>query len=130
MKHPSRSRRWIILVPLGAVAFLAAVTGLVYLLWNHVLVDVTGVKLITYWQALGLLVLSKLLFSGLPGGGRGGPPWRHRFGGHCDEERFKHLSPEEREKMREEMRRRFGDWPRPRWCSPEPETPREQPPSS
>jgi hypothetical protein len=29
------------------------------------------------------------------------------------------LTPEQREKMREEMRHRFGDWPRPSWCEPE-----------
>jgi hypothetical protein len=30
--------------------------------------------------------------------------------------RWESLTPEQREKMREEMRERFGDWPKPPWC--------------
>jgi hypothetical protein len=32
------------------------------------------------------------------------------------EERWAKFTPEQREEMRAEMRRRFGDWPRPTWC--------------
>jgi hypothetical protein len=33
-------------------------------LWNSLLPDIFGVKAITYWQGLGLLVLGRLLFGG------------------------------------------------------------------
>ena len=39
-------------------------------LWNHLLPEIAGVRTITFWQALGLLILSKILFGGFrrPGG--------------------------------------------------------------
>jgi hypothetical protein len=111
------------LFPVIVLVFLAIFSLAVYLLWNHVLVDVLGVRLITYWQALGILVLAKILFSGFPGRRGGfGPPWRRRF----MMERWESLTPEERERMREEMRQRFGDWPRPPWCESGTEPPSPQ----
>lgn len=47
-------------------AFFALVLGLVVQwLWNWLMPDIFGLKAITYWQAFGLLFLSKLLFGGL-----------------------------------------------------------------
>ena len=107
------------LIPLAVIAFLGVFAFAVYELWNGVLTDVLPVKAITFWQALGLLVLAKILFGGFP----------HR-GGHCGSlrehimaKRWAHASPEEQEQMREEMRRRFGDWPRPSWCCSDEEKP-------
>lgn len=97
------------LLPLAVLAFLGVFTLAVYELWNGVLVDVVPVKAITFWQALGLLVLAKILFGGFP----------HRCGSlrdHFMAKRWAAASPEEREKMREEMRRRFGDWPHAHGC--------------
>ncbi len=103
-------RKFRFLIPLIVLAVLAILTFAVYELWNHVLTDVLGVKLITYWQALGLLVLARILFGTFPGrrGGPFGPPWRR----HMMTEGWQSLTPEQRE----EMRRRFGVWPRPPWC--------------
>ena len=108
------------LIPLGILAFVGLFTYAVYALWNGVLTDVLGVKVITYWQALGLLVLAKILFGGFP----------HRRGGPCGHFRERMLSkrwesatPEQREKMREEMRHRFGDWPRATCCDTEDKEP-------
>ena len=118
-------RKFRFLIPLFVLAFLALVTGVVFGLWNGVLTDVLGVKPITYWQALGLLVLAKILFGGFPGRrGRFGPPWWAR---RKMMERWQSLTPEQREQMREEMRGRFGEWPHPPWCGPEPEKPGEAP---
>lgn len=112
--HPCHKYRF--LIPFAIVGFLAVFTAAVYFLWNGVLTDVLGVKTITYWQALGLLVLAKILFGGFPcRGHRFGPPWRERMlAKHWDS-----LTPEQREKMREKIRHRFGDWPRPPWEEPE-----------
>lgn len=96
-------RFFIPLIIIGVVALLAlAVHGL----WNHVLTDVLNVKSITYWQALGILALAKILFGGFPcRGGRCGPGmWRERM----MMKRWESLTPEEREKMRDEMHHRFG----------------------
>ena len=109
-------RRFRLLIPLAVLAFLAILTVVVRDLWNGVLVDVLAVKTVTYWQALGLLLLARILFGGWPGRGRGfGSRWRERMMA----KRWESLNPEQREHMRDEMRRRFGDWPRPPWCDPE-----------
>jgi len=114
-------RRFRFLIPLFILAFLALASGAVYGLWNGVLTDVLGVKTISYWQALGILVLAKILFGGFPGRGGGGfgPSWRRRR----MMERWESLSPEQREQMRADMRQRFGDWPRPPWCDRPTESP-------
>jgi hypothetical protein len=110
--NPDSCRRLRFLIPVAVLAFVGVLSFAVYALWNGVLTDVLAVKAITYWQALGLLVLSKILFGGFPGG-------RRRCGrGRRDRMLSKHwesLNPEQREQLREEMRHRFGDWPRP-WC--------------
>ena len=104
--------------------FIGAAGFLVMTLWNSILAAVIGVKLITYWQALGLLVLSRILFGGFrPGGGRrwGGGPWqgrsRHAHWKQRMAERFEKMTPEEREKMREKLQSRCGGrgWGGPPW---------------
>lgn len=64
-------------VGLMAIAGIAAVTGIVMLLWNCLLPDlIPGVSPLGYWQALGLLILCRILFGGLRGGFH--PHWRQR----------------------------------------------------
>ena len=103
-------RKFLFIVPLIVLAVVALLSFAVFGLWNGVLADVVGVKAISYWQALGLLVLARILFGGFPGrrGGAFGPPWRRRM----MMERWQSLTPEQRE----ELRRRFGDWPKPPCC--------------
>lgn len=92
------------------IALLATtlLSSLVMLLWNNVLVVVLGLHAVTFWQAAGILVLSKILF----GGFRGGGGWRHRGGPWKKElrEKWHNMSPEEREKLQEKLRGRFGRW--------------------
>ena len=57
--HPCSRARF--LIPFAIVGFLALFTFAVHSLWNGVLTDVLPVKAISYWQALGILVLSKIL---------------------------------------------------------------------
>jgi len=70
-------------------------------LWNWLMPPLFGLHSITYWQALGLLALSWILFGGLRGWPRGGH-WRHR------RSRWEQMTPEEREKFRQGMRGRCG----------------------
>jgi hypothetical protein len=72
-------------------------------LWNWLTPALFGWHLITFWQALGVLVLSKILFGGFRG--RPGPHmyWRRRMA-----ERWEQMTPEEREKVRQGMRGRCG----------------------
>lgn len=99
--------RFKFLIPVFILAVVALLTWAVQALWNGVLVDVVAVKTVTYWQALGLLLLAKILFGGWPR--KAGGHWRTRMWA----KRWQSMNPEQREHLREEMRGRFGDWPRP-----------------
>lgn len=66
-------------------------------LWNWLMPSIFGLRLITFWQALGLVILSKILFGGLHHGHGGRRKhWRRRM-----QERWEKMTPEEREKFRE-----------------------------
>jgi hypothetical protein len=61
-----------------------------------------GWKQITFWQALGLLVLCRILFGNL--GGHGSDHSKSRG---PKSERWERMTPEEREKFRQDMRSRW-----------------------
>jgi hypothetical protein len=72
-------------------------------LWNGLVPVLFHGPVVGFWQAVGLLLLSRILFFGGPGGRFGGGRrnrWRRGF-----RERWEKMTPEEREKMRE----RWGD---------------------
>jgi Ca2+/H+ antiporter, TMEM165/GDT1 family len=122
MNSRRRCRPFWFLIPLAFLAFIFLCPYVVQLLWNGVLTQIVSVNPITYWQAFGLLLLAKILFGGLPGSrgccGGGGPG--ARFRDHLKSKRWAAMDPAERERLKNEMRQRFGDWPRPpRWdcCS-------------
>ena len=84
--------------------------AIVMALWNAILPAVLGVKAITFVQALGILLLSKILFGGFGnrGGwkGGGGPDWKSKI-----KEKFGSMTPEEREKFKAEWKNRCsGGW--------------------
>ncbi len=93
-----------------AIVITAALGYVVMLLWNNVLTAVvTSVSVITFWQALGLLILSKILFGGFKGGwgGHRGGHWKHEM-----KEKWQGMSDEEREKIKKEWRDRCSMWKR------------------
>ena len=53
------------------VAAVFGFTLVVMLLWNALVPELFKGPELGYWQTLGLLVLSKILFSGIGGGGKG-----------------------------------------------------------
>lgn len=62
----------IFIVIFGAIAIsaLALLFGyVVMLLWNWLLPAIFGLGTITFWQAVGIIILAKLLFGGFGGGG-------------------------------------------------------------
>jgi len=102
-------RRWIFIAPLAILGMLlfAFIGGeLVKLLWNWLVPPLFGWREVTFWQALGLLALCRILFGGfgLHGSGRSGV--RRRMA-----ERWEHMTPEERERFRQRMRERWGFGP-------------------
>src|SRR5439155_13858930 len=99
-------RKWIFLAPLAIAAFLLfiAIGGeVVRQLWNWLLPSIFGWRQITFWQALGMLALCRILFGGFGFHGSGRSNIRRRM-----EERCEHMTPEERERFRQRMRERFG----------------------
>src|SRR5262245_19832319 len=100
---------WIAPVALFAMTLFVALGGyVVRSLWNWLLPSLFGWPVITFWQALGLLVLCRLLFGGL--GLHGGPGSR---AGMRMRERWERMTPEERERMRQKMGEHFGFGPPP-----------------
>lgn len=96
-----------ILIPLAVAGILALVSFIVMQLWNNLLPDILHVNAITYWQAMGIFVLCKILFGFGKGGGRMGAPWmRGRMA-----ERMNNMSPEEHARFKQEMEARMcGSW--------------------
>jgi hypothetical protein len=68
-------------------------------LWNALMPELFGWHKLTFWQALGLLVLAKILFGGFHRHSGGHSRWRKDM-----RDRFEQMSPEERERFREGMR--------------------------
>ena len=84
-----------------AVAGVALAGLVVMALWNVLTPDLFGWKPIGYLQALGILVLSRILFGGFRG---------HCGPGHFRERmaaRLEHMTPEERERFRAGMRAKW-----------------------
>ena len=102
-------RKLIWIAPLalvGMAAFVALGGAIVRWLWNWLLPPMFGWHPITFWQAVGLLALCRILFGGLGLGGNPGSRARRRAA-----ERWENLPPEERERLRERMRERWGFGP-------------------
>ena len=90
--------KWIFLAPLAILGMLlfAFIGGeVVKQLWNWLLPPLFGWPQVTFWQALGLLALSRILFGG------------HGF---C-RSHSRGRTPEERERIRQRLRERFGFGP-------------------
>src|SRR4051794_33004549 len=100
MHRGRRFGAFMLLMPLVIVIIAGVLALAVRGLWNGVLTEVVSVKAITYWQALGLLVLARILVGGFPrpGGGRCGPGGRQRM-----MEQWASFTPEQREKLRAGM---------------------------
>jgi len=91
--NSNRRRRLWKFAPLAILA-LAAFGFVVMYLWNWLVPSLFGGHTIGYWQAWGIIVLSKILFGGFSGhsGDHGG--WKRRM-----RERWEKMTPEERAKF-------------------------------
>jgi hypothetical protein len=92
------ARKLAVMVPIGiaAIAIFTFIGGqLVMQLWNWLMPAIFGLPELTFWRAVGLLALSRILFGGMGLGGRGRKS-------HDD------FSPEQKEWFRRKMRERFG----------------------
>jgi Ca2+/H+ antiporter, TMEM165/GDT1 family len=108
-----RKMFWIAPLAILAIVLFITLGGYVVMsLWNWLLPGLFGWKLITFWQAVALLALCRILFGRF--GGRGfRPNFRRRMG-----ERWDRMTPEERERFRERWRSRCGGFEPPEAKTP------------
>jgi hypothetical protein len=99
-------KKWIFIVPaaiVGMLLFTFIGGELVLHLWNWLLPPLFGWRQLTFWQALAMLALCRILFGGFGGRGfhRSNRRWRMA-------ERWENMTPEDREKFRQGMRGSCG----------------------
>ncbi len=104
---------WFWKIGKGILLFTVAVVlvgGVVMLLWNAMIPSLFKGPELSFLQAAGLLVLTRLLFHGWR-------PWRYGHGWHRGhwrkrfEEKVAAMTPEERERYQAEWKRRCGWYP-------------------
>jgi hypothetical protein len=125
MKNRNKFLKFLLFAPIGLagiVLFTFIVGEIVRRLWNWLLPELFGLPIITFWQAVGLLVLTRILVGGFSGRGRhdGGIGARvsDRIADRISDrvadrvaERLEGLSPEERERFTQRLRERWGTAP-------------------
>ncbi len=94
---------WIAKMALMVILFFVVVSAVLMYLWNWLLPEIFGLPVITFWQAAGILLLSKIIFGfGKKGGPpRGGPSWKHKWS---------NMSEEQKQQWKEKFKEK--------WCSP------------
>src|SRR5699024_11547140 len=85
---------------------LAIFSVAVMLLWNWLIPEIFGLPIISFWQALGLLALSRILFGGFV---KGGCNKRKKIKNHL-RERWQKMTPEERKACFERRNKFWGKW--------------------
>ncbi len=99
----------IFLVVIVAIAF-GVVLGTLYL-WNWLVPTLFSGPLIDFWQAAGLLLLSKIFLWGFSGKCRchssanSSGPWKHYW-----KQKWGNMPPEDRERFKQKMKEK--------WCAP------------
>ncbi len=91
-------RKWFWVLPIGLVAivlFIFVGGTVVQLLWNWLMPALFALPQVSFWQAVGLLALSRILFGRWGGGFRPSHRW----------------SAEEKERFRQRIHERWGSRP-------------------
>src|SRR4051812_10151984 len=102
----TRRLRLILFAPvalLGFALFVFLGGEIVLQLWNWLIPSLFGWHAVTFWQALGLLALCRILFGRIGGRGFSHVGSRRRF-----KERWEHMTPEERDQFRKGILGRCG----------------------
>lgn len=81
----------------GAILLLIVVGVVIMLLWNWLVPQLFNGSEISFWQALGLFLLARILF-GSWGGKCRGAQWKGRY-----IEKLSAMSPEDRERFKKRM---------------------------
>lgn len=99
--------KWIfVAAPIGFAIFITLGGWIVMSLWNWLGPELFGLHTVSFWQALGLLVLCRILFGGFGFGG--GHRHSRRSGDRMAERWTTNMTPEERENLRRSLSERMG----------------------
>lgn len=110
MRPRAKRLLWIGPLAILGIALFVFIGGqIVMRLWNWLLPPLFGWHQIAFWQALGLLVLCRILFGGFHGHGAGRTGWRRQMRERMAE-RWESMTPEEREKYRQSRQGRCGSF--------------------
>ena len=104
---------WILKAIVFGLLMVTLVSFATLWLWNWLVPDLFGGPVLTFWKALGLLALIKILFWSVGKGGHWGNhnsgPWRPYWKAKWDS-----ISPEDRARFKEKMKDK--------WCQPRQES--------
>ena len=118
-KQCVRATGYILLGVIGVVLLSAVFGYFVMHLWNWLMPDIFGLKMITFWQAFGLILLARLIFGGFKHGPNKCDDKKKQFFNHkkrsfmkCDSgeiSKWKHYEEFWKEKGEEEFKRYVAD---------------------
>ena len=115
MKRGMKAIKILGMIVIGFILVWAFVLATMYL-WNWLIPSLFAGPVISFWQAAGLLALSKILFGGLGKGGSHGGHWKSRWKSRW-QEKWSSMTPEDQEHFKQKMMRlkyKMED----KWCSP------------
>ena len=124
MNQPNKYRRRFGIFPLFFLIATLILGGAVMFLWNAILPELTGVSPVKYWQAVGLLILCRILLGNFGGRIRQSRNWQGNQGDETDKSetafssnrpwggKWMSMTEEERQQFKNEMRRRCGKPPK------------------
>jgi hypothetical protein len=104
------------MIAMGFILVWAFVLATMYL-WNWLIPALFAGPVISFWQAAGILALSKILFGGLGKGGGHRGHWKSRWDSRW-QEKWNSMTPEDQERFKQKMMRlkyKMED----KWCSPQ-----------
>lgn len=102
--QPQWRRRRFFFFPLLVIGFFI-VSAIVMLLWNSIIPSISTLLPLTYWQAMGLFVLSRILFSGFRFR-RNHNRMHHHFNNFGFKDRFMNMTEEEKQQFKNQWKKR------------------------
>ena len=99
-------KRWYLFIPLGIVGLIAFGFAAMYL-WNWLMPAIFHLPEITFWQTVGLMILSRMILGFGCHGRRHHDHYRNKM-----HDKWEKMTPEERENFREHIRMHQPPWSR------------------
>ena len=105
INQTQRRKRHFFFIPLLIIG-LFAVSAVLMLLWNSIIPGISTFKAITYWQAMGLFILSKILFGGFRFGRSHHQRAQRHFGKSAFNQKFMEMNDDEKQQFKNQWKQR------------------------